>query len=396
MNLCRRRSVHVNVAGRLRLAGPALAATVCLCAFVWPTAAGADAAGPAAAGRARDCTTESMLERGSPTGVRYVVWCGVQEGRVTLRIKRKGGRPLLGFSRTAAASGPGAAGPMRCRALGEDRVFCEARKTGQVTFRGTIAVPRGTRCGALVSLNVWRWTGDSLDFPSGCPHSYEARERKVGQILSDRAWEGLDLDLMGDHAARVRRAEGLLAAWRRGEPVARWTSEEEAFGMPLRAFEQTELEYRDLYRERFQDMVEDGDWVERNAPDSWAGYELDQAAGGLIWVGFTKEPEALLEKLRRRLIAPERFRLFPVQPRYTEAQLEKIWFDFPRPKSPLWNLVNSTGIHYIVNKIEVSTEHVARVRRLIAAEYGPEAPFEVVYGRRAILLSDPPQAASLP
>ena len=387
----------MDVAGRrLRLASPTLAAAVCLCLLGWPTATGADAAGPAVDGRTRDCTTESMLGRGSPNVIRYVVWCGVQEGRVTLRIKRKRGPAPLGFSRTATASGPGATGPMRCRPLGEGRAFCSARKTGPVTFRGTIAVPPGTRCGALVSLNVWRWTGDSLDFPSGCPRSYEARERKVGQILSDRAWEGLDLDLMGDHAARVRRAKGLLATWRRGEPVARWTSEEEAFGMPLRAFEQAELEYRDLYRERFQDMVEDGDWVKRNAPDSWAGYEIDDAAGGIVYVGFTKEPEAQLEKLRRRLIAPERFRLFPVQPRYTEAQLEEIWFSFPRPKSPLWDLVNSTHIHYVANKIAVSTEHVARVRRLIAAEYGPDAPFEVVFGHPAILLRAGAYAASLP
>lgn len=396
MNLCRRRSVRIDVAGRrLQLAGSALAA-FWLCLFAVLAATAADAYGPAVDGRTRDCTTEAMLEQGSPTVVRYVVWCGVQEGRVTLRIKRKRGPALLGFSRTAAASGPGAAGPMRCRPLRGDRVFCSARKTGPVTFRGTIDVPRGTRCAALVGLDVWRWTGDSLDLPSGCPRSYETRERKVGQILSDRAWEGLDLDLMGDRAARVRRAKSLLAAWRRGDPVARWTSEEEAFGMPLRAFEQTELEYRDLYREQFQNMVEGGDWVKRNAPDSWAGYELDSAAGGIIYVGFTKEPEALLEKLRRRLIAPERFQLFPVQPRYTEEQLEGIWFSFPRPKSPLWNLVNSTSIHYIANKIEVSTEHVTRVRRLIAEEYGPDAPFEVVFGHPAILLRGGAYAASLP
>jgi hypothetical protein len=283
---------------------------------------------------------------------------------------------------------------MRCRPLGRGRVFCSARKDGPVTFRGSVTVPRGTRCAALLSLEVWRWTGDSLDFPTGCPRSYEERERKVPQILSDRAWYGLDRDILGDRAARVRRAESLLAAWRRGEPVARWTSEEEAFGMPLRAFEQAELEYRDLYRERFQNMVEGGDWVKRNAPDSWAGYELDQAAGGIVWVGFTKEPEAMLEKLRRRLIAPERFRLFPVQPRYTEAQLEEIWLAFPRRNSKLWGLVNMTSIHYIVNKIEVGTEHVRRVRRLIAEEYGPEAPFEVVFARPIVFEAEVGTAAA--
>lgn len=255
-----------------------------------------------------------------------------------------------------------------------------------MTFRGSIAVARGTRCAALLKLNVWRWTGDSRDFPSGCPRSYQERERRIPQIVRDRAWYGLDRDLGGDRAAIVRRAEGLLAAWRRGDPVARWTSEEEAFGMPLRAFEQTELEYRDAYRERFQDLVEEGDWVEKNAPDTYAGYQLDEAAGGIIYVGFTEEPEAMLEKLKRSLIAPDRFKPFPVQPTHTEAELEKIWISFPSPKSPLWGLVNGTTIDYLANKIEVGTEHVARVRRLIAAEYGPEAPFEVVFARPAVFL----------
>ena len=94
----------------------------------------------------------------------------------------------------------------------------------------------------------------------------------------------------------------------------------------------------------------------------------------------------MLEKLRQRLIAPDRFKPFPVTPTYTEAELEKIWFAFPPRKSPLWGLVNETSIDYLANKIEVGTEHVARVRRLIAAHYGPDAPFEVVFARPAVLL----------
>ena len=266
-------------------------------------------------------------------------------------------------------------------------MFCSGRKSGPVTFRGSVTVAPRTRCTALLLLNVWRYTGDSLDFPTGCPRSYEAPERRLRQIIGDRAEYGLDNDLNGDRAAILRRARSLLQAWRRGDPVARWTSEEEAFGMPLRAFEQVELEYRDAYREHFQDLVEVGDWVAKNAPSSYAGYQLDEAAGGIIYVGFTVEPEAMLEKLKRRLIAPERFKPFPITPTYTEAELEEIWHSFPRPKSPLWNLVNTTSIDYLANKIEVATEHVARVRRLIAAEYGPDAPFKVVFGKPIELLS---------
>jgi hypothetical protein len=342
---------------------------------------------PDPGGRTRDCTTEARLSPESQTVIRYVVWCGAQRGRVTLRIHRHGASPPIGFSQVAQARGPGASGPLRCRPHRGGRAFCTGRKRGPVTFRGSVTVARGTRCAGKLSLNVWRWTGDSLDFPSGCPRAYAERERRIPEIIEQRAYYGLDRDLDADRAAIVRRTQGLLAAWRRGDPVARWTSEEEAFGMPLRAFEQVELEYRDAYREHFQDLVEGSDWVKRNAASTWAGYELDEAAGGIIYVGFTAEPEAMLEKLRRHLIAPDRFRLFPIKPRYTESHLEAIWESFPAPKSPLWDLVNMSGIDYLANKIEVGTEHVARVRRLIAAEYGPEAPFEVVFSRPAVLLA---------
>jgi hypothetical protein len=371
-----RRGVSIGAVGLL----------LCLAAIF---GAGAQAAAPSsvgASGRAQDCTTEAKLSPEGRSVVRYVIWCGVQSGRVTLKIRRPHGSAVVGFSRTAQAAGPGASGPLRCHSQRGGRVACVGRTSGPVTFRGSVTVAPGTRCTALLSLNVWKWTGDSLDFPTGCPRSYQQRPRRIGQIVEDRAYYGLDRDLEGDRAAIVRRAKGLLQAWRRGDPVARWTSEEEAFGMPLTAAEQVELEYRDTYREHFQDLIEESDWVKKNAPDTYAGYELDEAAGGIIYVGFTAEPEAMLEKLKQRLIAPDRFKPFPVTPTYTEAELEKIWFAFPPRKSPLWGLINETGVDYLANKIEVGTEHVARVRRLIAARYGPDAPFEVVFARPVVFL----------
>lgn len=359
---------------------------LCLTAILDASAPAAAPSAAGASGRAQDCTTEAKLSRASRSVVRYVVWCGVQSGRVTLKIRRPHGPAVLGFSHTAQATGPGASGPMHCRAQHGGRVSCVGHTSGPVTFRGSVAVARGTRCAALFSLNVWKWTGDSLNFPSGCPKSYKEPERSLRQIIGERTYYGLDLDLEGNRAAIVRRAKERLRAWRRGDPVARWTSQEQVFRMPLSAAEQVEMEYRDAYRERFQDIVEESDWVKKNAASSYAGYELDEAAGGIIYVGFTVEPEVMLEKLRKLLIAPDRFQPFPVTPRYTEAELEKIWFSFPPRHSPLWGLINETSIDYLANKITVGTEHVARVRRLIAARYGPDAPFEVVFARPAVLL----------
>jgi hypothetical protein len=371
-----RRGVFIRAAGLV----------LCLAAILSTAAQAAPTNQTGKAGRPRDCTTEARLAGEAPTVVNYVVWCGVQSGPVTLRIRRPQGSAPRGFSPVAEANGPGASGPLRCHRQPGGRVFCSGRKSGPVTFRGSVTVAPGSRCAAKLKLNVWRWTGDSLDFPTGCPRSYEQPVRRLRQIISSRAYYGLDRDLGGDRAAIRDRARGLLQAWRRGDPVARWTYEEEAFGMPLRAAEQVELEYRDTYREHFQDLVEEGDWVARNAPNTYAGYELDEAAGGIIYVGFTAEPEATLEKLKRHLIAPGRFKPFPVTPTYTEAELEATSEKLISSRSPLLSLINSVGIDYLANRIEVGTEHVARVRRLIAARYGPDAPFEVVFAFPAIPL----------
>ncbi|MDQ3724423.1 MAG: hypothetical protein M3335_00795, partial [Actinomycetota bacterium] len=66
-----------------------------------------------------------------------------------------------------------------------------------MTFRGSFTLAPGKRCAAPIKLNVWRWTGDSRDFPTGCPKSYEKPERRLRQIISDRAEYGLDRDLEG-------------------------------------------------------------------------------------------------------------------------------------------------------------------------------------------------------
>lgn len=123
-----------------------------------------------------------------------------------------------------------------------------------------------------------------------------------------------------------------------------------------------------------------------NAPSTWAGYAHDEAAGGIISVGFTAEPEATLAKLQRRLIAPDRFRPFPVTPTHTEAELEAILSRFLLEENAIGRLVNRAGIDYLANKVWLGTEHVARVRRPIAARYGPDAPYKVVFARPVVPL----------
>jgi hypothetical protein len=56
------------------------------------------------------------------------MWCGVQAGQVNLTIRRPHGPKVLGFSRFAKPTRPGAAGPLR-----------------SAVYRGTVTVAPGTR-----------------------------------------------------------------------------------------------------------------------------------------------------------------------------------------------------------------------------------------------------------
>src|SRR4051794_3898333 len=93
----------------------AVAMALCLLVLLPATVGAAIPTSPGLKGRAADCTTDAWLTPKSSSVIRYVVWCGTQSGRVTLRVRRRLGPTLLGFSPTARASGPGAAGPLRCR-----------------------------------------------------------------------------------------------------------------------------------------------------------------------------------------------------------------------------------------------------------------------------------------
>jgi len=105
--------------------------------------------------------------------------------------------------------------------------------------------------------------------------------------------------------------------------------------MLLFAPEQVELEYRETYRRHFQHLIEETDWVRANARSTYAGYEIDEAAGGIIYVGFTAEPDATLDRLRKRLIASARFRPFPIAPRAGAPARSRVRRTLPGSVPPL-------------------------------------------------------------
>lgn len=327
---------------------------------------------------ARDCDAEAMLDGRHANSIRFVVWCSVQSGRFRFDLQRSdGGRenpvlPILAFSARPEASGPGARRAASCR-RGAEWLRCQGRKSAQVTVRGRIVVPTGTRCAVKVRIETAYLRFGGL--PIGCPGSRKPSGNfRRGYMRGLRAQLGL-LDGLGP-AQIERLLDTSERNWRRGEPVARVTYQE--IGMPLLPYEQRRIEFRDELLDNV-DAIEA--WAYARPTDTFAGYELVDGLHPVLYVGFTGDQEAQLAAMKRELdlFAPAHIEPFPFQPLYTETQLwdlsEQVWEPID---SPLGRLINSTGVATFANKVEVGTLHVAKVKRLIAERFGPDAPFLVV------------------
>jgi hypothetical protein len=200
-----------------------------------------------------------------------------------------------------------------------------------------------------------------------------------------RESSGLDLDLGGDRRAISHRIKALQRAWQRGNPVARWSAS--TFSALLRPADATELEYRERYIAQADTAIPR--WAEKHAGSTYAGWDIEpEKYGGTIFVGFTEDQASFLAALKRevKLIAPERIELFPIAPTFTIDELEDFEEDPKLFKGEIGNLINSVAVDVLANRVEVGTEHVARVRKLLAERYGAEAPYLVVFESSALLL----------
>lgn len=362
----------------------ALAVAAAIPAFAGAAPASSPAPPPYAEQRngwADDCDAEAILDGRREDSIRFVVWCSTERGRFRFDLQRRdGGRerpvlPILAFSARPEASGPGALRAASCR-RGAEWIRCQGRKSAQVTVRGRIVVPAGTRCAVNVRIETAYLT--FIGRPIGCPGARRpSGDFRRGYMRGFRAQLGL-LDGLGP-AQIERRLDTSERNWRRGEPVARVTYQE--IGMPLLPFEQVRLEFRDALLDNM-DAIEA--WIREQPTDTFAGYDLIDGLHPVLYLGFTGDQAAQLATLKRELdlFAPDNIEPFPIQPLYTEAQLwelgEKI---FGARHSKLARLVNSVTVLSFANKVQLGTEHVAEVKRLLAERFGPDGPFLVVFER---------------
>ncbi|HZO07384.1 MAG TPA: hypothetical protein VFB52_13430 [Solirubrobacterales bacterium] len=332
----------------------------------------------------RDCVGESMLDGGNKRAIKFVVWCSIESGKFSFELQRSdGGRenpvlPILAYTERPRVSGAGA-GRASCR-LGAEWLRCRGQKSAQVVVRGRIAVPVGTRC--AVKVRIETEMARSAGRPAGCPGTRPQRpDFGRSSLRSYRDLLGL-LDGLDPEEIR-RRIDASVRNWRRGEPVARVTAQE--IGMPLLPVEQRQIVFRD---ELLNNMDAIEAWFRARPTDTFAGYELVDGQRPVLYVGFTGDQVAQLAELKRevKLFAPNNIEPFPVQPLYTESQLWDIGMKLVESDPQLERLIIEAGVATLENKVRIGTEHVAKVKRLLAERFGPDGPFLVVFERGGTFL----------
>jgi hypothetical protein len=373
----RRRSVSVTV-------GAVLAFLLSLLVTAGASGFG-ESAVPPPAGRADDCAAGFSLAPGSRHEVDWVVWCAAERGRFEIQLHPQKGVGPIALLRRPSVRGPGAEAAPRCRGL-HGEVFCKLRKSGPVTIRGSFRVS-GDACEEHVA--VWiqsgRWSGEGIGgAPWGCPHRRPPKPPAVADIVGYLENEHLG---RGEARAVAARARRLRQAWIAGEPVARWSRS--AWGVPLSRRDIEELTLRLESIGQADRLIHD--WLKRTDLASiYAGWTWGPE--GQIYVGFTREPEAMLARLRRAepFVAPDRLTPFPVPPTYSEGELNRLLdqvldltIALEEGESEGGEVYEFTdlGVDTLGNKVEVAAIKVAAARRWIVEKFGPEAPIEVVKGQ---------------
>jgi YD repeat-containing protein len=158
----------------------------------------------------------------------------------------------------------------------------------------------------------------------------------------------------------------------------------EEFGVPMRAPELAEMEYRRAYVAQASEAIPE--WAEANASSTYGGYYVDDRAGGIIRVGFTGTPEqqaATVQALKASgvLMAPARVEPMPVPPQYALANVESLEesvVNFINGNSSAASLTASVGYLADSGKVLVESPNPPALSSILAEQFGAGAPIEVI------------------
>lgn len=209
---------------------------------------------------------------------------------------------------------------------------------------------------------------------------------KFTEVKHFREVYGLDLDLKGNEQAINERIFQLIADWHdpstpQGE-VARATREK--WGVPLRAADAAELEYREWFYSLDAERIDQ--WVGETQPSSFAGYYIDHRAGGIMHIGFTSNQSAQLASLESSLSlvgGSSRLQVYPTPPATpylsVRATGESV-LSAMESNPTLANLVVSVEDDEAGRATRVGTANVAQVESILDQMLGVNAPVSIEYG----------------
>ena len=209
------------------------------------------------------------------------------------------------------------------------------------------------------------------------PNPEELEPPKFDDILRFREEFGLDLDIKGNESATIERIFGLIADWHdpnsSAGKVARASMER--WGVPLRTVDIAELEYREAYLE--QDASAIPLWASEHAHATYAGYYVDNRAGGTVHVGFTSNQTASVEAMRPALsaagvAATNRIEPYPVVPARSLPSLGQMVLAIT--EQPGAGTIRGVFVDEAHDRLTVAAENVPAAEGWIASQFGGAAP----------------------
>jgi Trypsin len=230
------------------------------------------------------------------------------------------------------------------------------------------------RIGESTSERFWVDVPKPMPLAPGTP--VQPRFRDIAKFREDY---GLEVVFpVANETELNERILDLIKAW--NEPntpagqVAR--SSMERWGVPLRPADVAELEYRLAYWQEAVSKIPA--WAEANASGSFAGYYLDDRAGGLMRTGFTSDQLGNISSLKGgvNLPAEDRIAPFTVQPNNSLASLR----DLADQVSSL-GLSNPAAKIYRVgvenDLVRVGSKAVGAATSLLHSQFGAGVPISV-------------------
>jgi YD repeat-containing protein len=208
---------------------------------------------------------------------------------------------------------------------------------------------------------------------------------KYSEIKKFREEYGLEVVFpVADELQLNDRIFELMAAWHNphtpvGEVArASW----ERWGVPLRAEDVAELEYRQRYLAQNGPIISQGGEAAHFA--SYAGYYVDHRAGGKIRIGFTSAMSDRVADISElpNLAARDRITPFPSQPAWSLQSLRDAATDFRKAMSTrpdLAALLTTTGPDIKANRFLVGTTDLGVMADFVSAHFGSNPAVKPIF-----------------